>query len=168
MPALIAIGLSVGILAGIWTSVSIIGQLVTFAAFLAWASYFAAGGGVKGLRDSLLCNFSGVVYGFLIIQFSGLISPSVGDAIGLGISLGVLAMFMCWQAKLSFLGFIPGTFIGCATFFATGLDFTGSVIGLVLGALLGHASQLGGNLFTKVTAPPQYQAQVQTSAEEIK
>jgi hypothetical protein len=149
IPTLIAIGLIVGILAGIWTSVSMVTHLVTFAAFFAWSSYFASGGGLKGLKVTLICNFVGVIYGFLMIQVSLIISPLVGDVVGLGIAIGVLAMFMCWQAKIPLLGFIPGVFIGCATYFATGLDFMGSVMGLVIGALLGHASQIGGTLLTK-------------------
>lgn len=149
MSALVAIGLSVGVLAGLWTALSIMGGLVTYAAFFAWASFFAAGGGVKGLRDSLVSNFVGVVYGFLMVKGSLLFAPMVGDAVGLGISLGILAMFICWQAKFSLLGFIPGAFIGCATYFATGGSFLASVIGLVFGAVLGYLSERGGNLLTK-------------------
>ncbi len=166
MPALIAAGVSIGILAGIWTSFSMIGQLVTYAGFFAWASFYAAGGGVKGLKDSLICNFAGVVYGFLIVQLSLIISPIVGDVVGLGIALGLLSMVMCWQAKLPIFSFIPGVFIGCATYFASGTDFIGSVIGLIFGALLGYISQVGGNILTK--ADRQSEAKVEASTSDIK
>ena len=37
---------------------------------------------------------------------------------------------MCWQAKISFLSFIPGTFIGNAAFYATECNGIGALLGL--------------------------------------
>ena len=59
MSFLIAVGISVGLLAGLWTGLSVTYGLVTFVGFLSWASFYAAGGKVKGLKDSLILNFSG-------------------------------------------------------------------------------------------------------------
>jgi hypothetical protein len=145
MDLLIATGISVGILAGLWAYGSVSFQLITFAGFLSWASFYAAGGQLKGLRDSLITNFSGVLWGYLISQLANLLTPSLGQfALGLAVVAG--AGGMVWQAKLPFLGFIPGAFIGCSTFFAANANFWGSEIGLILGAVLGYLSQQLGIL----------------------
>lgn len=144
MDFLIAVGISVGILAGLWTAGSVSFGLITFAGFLSWASFYAAGGKMEGLKNTLITNFSGVFWGFIIIKLSGLFSPMLGDIAGLGLAVMFGAGAMCWQAKIPMLGFIPGAFIGCSTFFAANFDFMGSVIGLVFGAILGYISELGG------------------------
>ena len=46
---LLGIGISVGVLAGIWTYASAELALITWVAFVAWACFFAAGGGTTGL-----------------------------------------------------------------------------------------------------------------------
>lgn len=142
MSFLVAVGITVGILAGLWTAVSVSFGLITFAGFLSWASFYAAGGKVNGLKTSLILNFSGVVWGFLIVKLAGLLGSFAGDIIGLGIAVAIGAAGMCWQAKLSWLGFIPGAFIGCSAFFAANFDFMGAVIGLVCGAILGYISEV--------------------------
>jgi hypothetical protein len=144
MSFLVAVGISVGILAGLWTAVSSALGLITFAGFLSWASFYASGGKLKGLKTSLILNFSGVVWGFIIVKLAGVLGPIAGTTVGLGIAVAIGAAGMCWQAHISWLGFIPGAFIGCSTFFAANFDFTGSVIGLVCGAVLGYLSELGG------------------------
>lgn len=142
MTFLMAVGISVGILAGLWTAVSVSLGLVTFAGFLSWASFYASGGKVNGLKTSLILNFSGVVWGYLIVQLAGLLGPVVGGTVGLGLAVALGAAGMCWQAKISWLGFIPGAFIGCSAFFAANFDFMGAVIGLVCGAVLGYLSEV--------------------------
>ena len=70
MSFLVAVGISVGILAGLWTGVSTqyaAFGLVTYVGFLSWASFYAGGGKVKGLKDSLILNFSGVLWAWLIV-----------------------------------------------------------------------------------------------------
>ncbi|AVF73917.1 DUF1097 domain-containing protein [Vibrio alginolyticus] len=149
MNILVAIGISVGILAGVWAGSSAYLQFITFAGFLSWASFYAAGGELKGLKDSLITNSSGVLWGFIIATMAGYISPFLGNYAGLAIAVGIGAAAMVWQARFPLFGFIPGTFIGCSTYFATNFDIKGSLIGLVLGALLGYLSQKGGQLIGK-------------------
>ncbi|PKM55415.1 MAG: DUF1097 domain-containing protein [Firmicutes bacterium HGW-Firmicutes-5] len=141
MTFLMAVGISVGILAGLWTAASVSFGLVTFAGFLSWASFYAAGGKLNGLKTSLILNFSGVIWGYLIVLVAGLLGPMIGATVGLGLAVALGAAGMCWQAKISWLGFIPGAFIGCSAFFATNFDFTGAVIGLICGAVLGYISE---------------------------
>ncbi len=56
MNLLLSLGLSIGALAGVWTAISVVMTLSTFAGFAAWATYFAVGGGTKGLKDTVLNN----------------------------------------------------------------------------------------------------------------
>jgi len=149
MSFLIAVGISVGLLAGLWTGVSVTYGLVTFVGFLSWASFYAAGGKVKGLKDSLILNFSGVVWGFLIVQMSTLFSPALGSTIGLSVAVVIGAGAMCWQAQIPLLGFIPGAFIGASAYFATGFNFQSTVIALICGSVLGYISEQGGLFLQK-------------------
>jgi len=144
MSFLIAVGISVGILAGIWTGISVTYGLVTFVGFLSWASFYAAGGKTKGLKDSLILNFSGVVWGFLIVQMSNIFGPILGGTIGLSVAVVIGAGAMCWQAHIPLLAFIPGAFIGASAYFGNGFNFQSTVIALVAGAVLGYLSELGG------------------------
>lgn len=149
MNFLTAVGISVGVLAGLWMVASSALGLLTFAGFLSWASFYAAGGKTKGLKDTLILNFVGVVWGFLIVQMAGIFTPAIGASAGLGIAVAIGAASMCWQARIPTLAFIPGAFIGCSTFFGANLNFSGSVIGLICGGILGYLSELGGTLLSK-------------------
>ncbi len=149
MSFLIAVGISVGLLAGLWTWTSVTYGLVTFVGFLSWASFYAAGGKVKGLKDSLILNFSGVVWGFLIVWMAGVFGPIVGATIGLSIAVVIGAGAMCWQAQIPLLGFIPGAFIGASAYFATSFNFQATVIALICGAILGYISEQGGLFLQK-------------------
>lgn len=60
MSFLTAVG--VGVLAGLWMVTSSALGLLSFAGFLSWASFYAAGGKLKGLKDTLILNFVGVVW----------------------------------------------------------------------------------------------------------
>jgi hypothetical protein len=146
----IGVGLSVGILAGIWTQVSVALGLITWVAFVAWACFFAAGGSRTGFSKGLAGNLSGVIYGWLIalltssVQFPGVLAVGVAFA----------ALAMCLQAGWAPLSFIPGAFAGTAVFFGTQLSFWPTVLALIIGACLGWLSAyLGGRIQTLVTKP---------------
>jgi len=147
MTFLVAVGISVGVLAGLWAGVSTqyaaLG-LITFVGFLSWASFYAAGGKVKGLKDSLILNFSGVLWAWLIVFLFTTFTPMLGVIPALTVAVAIGAAGMCWQAHISFLGFIPGAFIGCSAYFATNFNFQATVISLIIGAVLGYISEQGG------------------------
>lgn len=146
----IGIGLSIGVLAAVWTQVSVTAGLITWVGFVAWATYFAAGGGSTGLRNGLLANLSGVVYGWLVAQFLSLATfPGA-----LAIAVGVIALLMCLQAGFAPLSFIPGAFVGAASFFGTEFAFWPTVLALVIGAGLGWLSgTLGGKIQSGLRKP---------------
>ena len=125
MGYLLAVGITVGLLAGAWVYLSGVAGMIGFAGFLGWASYFAAGGGGKGVKSAFCSNLCGILPGVPGLVFTVL-----------------FAAIMCWQARFSFVGFIPGTFIGNAAFYASGNDWKGTAVGLACGIALGWLSDM--------------------------
>ena len=132
----LGVGISIGVLAGLWTQVSVELKLVTWVAFVAWACFYAAGGGRDGYTRGLAANVSGAVWGYLV----SLLIKQVTFNGALAIAVAVIAFAMCVQAAVPMLSFIPGAFAGAASFFGTGFDLTGTLLALVIGASLGWLS----------------------------
>ena len=149
MDPLLAIGIGIGLLAGLWTQASATLELPTWIAFIPWALFFAAGGGRGGLIKVIPSTLSGVLWGMAMIWLGGVL----GGTLGLSVSIGVLAVLMCVQAKLSLLSFIPGAFAGAASYFGSGLNVKGTVIALIAGALLGWVSEFIGGRLTALGRP---------------
>ncbi|AZN35163.1 DUF1097 domain-containing protein [Iodobacter ciconiae] len=141
MNPLLMIAITTGILSGLWAWVAVSFALLSWAGFLGCTAYFACPQeGVRGLQLSLLSCCSGVFWATVIIQGSAL-APHFEIA---GYLLtGVVAFFMCIQARQRWLGFIPGTFIGaCTTFAGNGnwqLVGTSLLIGLIFGYAMKHS-----------------------------
>ena len=135
---LLGIGISVGVLAGAWTFASVELAWITWVAFIAWACFFAAGGGTTGLAKGLAANLAGVFWGWVISQ--GLENVS-GSTLALALMVTVVGFVLCVEAALPLLSFIPGGFAGTAVFFGTGFDLGGVVIAVAAGALLGIVSE---------------------------
>ena len=141
---LLGIGISVGVLAGVWTFASVELAWITWVAFIAWACFFASGGGTTGLAKGLAANLAGVFWGWVISQ--GLENVS-GSTLALALMVAVVGFVLCVEAALPLLSFIPGGFAGTAVFFGTGFDLAGVVIAVVAGSVLGIVSEkLGGAL----------------------
>jgi hypothetical protein len=108
MKALVNIGITVGILAGLWTQFSSSFGLITWVGFVGWACYFAAGGKREGLMKAVPASLSGALWGGAVVWTVGLATfPAV-----LPISVGVAAFLMCVQARWKVLSYIPATFAG--------------------------------------------------------
>jgi hypothetical protein len=156
---LIALGISIGVLAGLWTvlalSVTSIGAwqapLVVWIGFAAWATFYAAGGRVPGLAKALGSNVSGLLWGFLLLWAATRIAE--GSAVVLGLFVAIAAFGMCVQAAWAPLAFIPGAFVGAAAFFGNGGVFWATLVSLVAGALLAYASELLGDVIEKGLTP---------------
>lgn len=143
-----AVGITIGVLAGIWTEVSTSFGLITWVAFAAWACFFAAGAKRGGFFTTLPSNLSGVVYGWLIVWAAGAIGGWPG---ALAVSVAVGAFLMCLQANWKVLSFIPGAFVGTACFFGTSGNFSGTVIALVAGVSLAWLSGWTAELLVAAT-----------------
>lgn len=142
-------GLSVGVLSGLWAVSSDIFALVSFAGFLGWSTYFAAGGGLLGLRSAVICNISGVIWAAMIVLVGGYLNDIMPERLSLFLSITFFAAMMVWQSKISLLAFVPGTFIGSCAYFSTGGEIIDSLIGLFLGAIFGYVSDIGGHFLYK-------------------
>lgn len=157
MKLLTALGISIGVLAGVFTWIAATVQsigglaspLVVWVGFAAWACHYAAGGKVEGLRKALAGNISGLVWGWLIVLAATALG---GSTVALAAAVAVAAFGMCVQANWSVLAFIPGAFVGAAAFFGNGTTVTTTLISLVAGALFGYASEVLGGVLMKARA----------------
>ncbi len=150
MKRLLALGISIGVLAGLFTwvgsSLPTAGTtvvVVVWVGFAAWALFYAAGAGTGGLAKTVASSLSGVVWGWLILQAAT--AAMAGNAAVLGVAVAVGAFGMCVQAAWKPLAFIPGAFVGAACFFGTG-SWWAAALSLVVGALLAFASEKGADV----------------------
>lgn len=151
MNLLLALGLSIGILAGIWAQVSILPAIAlpTFVGVISWACFYAAGGKKEGLLKTVASNLTGVLWAFVVVLiFKAIVGVLPAAALGIAIAIGCFIMVM--QANIKFLSFIPGTFAGAAAYFATNYDWKKTAIALVIGALLAYLSEVIGTALTKI------------------
>jgi hypothetical protein len=151
MDALVALGLSIGILIAGWTYVALgPGALPVWAGIVAWGCFFAAGGKVQGLTKTIVSNLSGVVWAFLALTAWNRFGGGVPV---LSVLVGLAALFMVLQAKIPTLGFIPGAFLGAATAVSVVVGANGTwgktIVAMVAGAVLGYLSEMLAGALTK-------------------
>ncbi|MGB8339050.1 MAG: DUF1097 domain-containing protein [Burkholderiales bacterium] len=153
MGLLTALGIVIGILVAIWVYVSVgmsaLG-LTVWVGVIGWATFYAAGGGIAGLKKGLACNVAGALLAALSAWLAGMIG---GGLITLCIVLAIAVFVMCVMAKVDLLSFIPGSFLGAASFFGTGgkLDSTlvMVLVSLLCGLVLGYISEAGAKAIAK-------------------
>lgn len=170
MKRLIALGISIGVLAGLWTvfalSVPAIGgyqaPFVVWIGFAAWAVFYAAGGRMPGLTKTLGSTLSGLLWGFALLWAATQVSA--GSAVVLGLFVALAAFGMCVQAAVPLLAFIPGAFVGAAAYFGNAGIFWSTLISLVAGALLAYASEILGDVIEKALPARRAGAPVSTPA----
>ncbi|HEX2638662.1 MAG TPA: DUF1097 domain-containing protein [Gemmatimonadales bacterium] len=151
MDALVALGLSIGILIAGWTYVALgPGALPVWAGIVAWGCFFAAGGKVQGLTKTIVSNLSGVLWAFLALTAWNQLGGGVPV---LSVLVGLAALFMVLQAKIPTLGFIPGAFLGAATAVSVVVGANGTwgktIVAMVAGAVLGYLSEMLAGALTK-------------------
>ena len=153
-----ALGISIGILIAIWAYLALgteIG-LIVWAGIIAWGAFFAAGGGTEGLKKTIAANLAGIFWGFLILFLAAAMGAPV---IVVALLVGLAAFMMCVQANLPLLSFIPGAFLGAATYVGAGgtgrVDRTLVMVALsmVLGAIFGYISEIVGKKLAARPAP---------------
>jgi hypothetical protein len=166
MKKLLGVGLSVGILAGLWAQYSPALGLVTWVGFVAWAAYFASGAGSRGLTSTLITTMLGAGYGWVVVTVGATIPMS--GAVGIGV--GLIAALMCLQASWSVLSFIPGAFLGASCFFGNPGGIISTLAALVVGAVIGWLSDTIGKLIQRrviTPTPPVSGASVEASSERV-
>jgi Protein of unknown function (DUF1097) len=144
MDVLVALAISIGVLIAAWTYVALgPAALPVWAGIVAWGCFFAAGGKTAGLTKTIASNLSGVFWAFIALQAAK--SLGEGNLPVLSVCVGLAALFMVLQAKISLLSFIPGAFLGAATAVSVVVGANGTwtrtIIALVVGAVLGYLSE---------------------------
>ncbi len=115
MDLITALAIVIGIMGGIatWGAVTAASLFILiWAIFIAWGSFFHAGGGNDGLKNSIVANIWGVICA--AVAFIALTSMGV-TAVNAGICVGVTVLIMIFGAKLPILGAIPSAVYGYAS-----------------------------------------------------
>ena len=145
MNGLTATGVTVGICAGLWQLVSShVGlsqgwELLGTIGFVAFCSFYAAGGGKSGFIRSLAVNYSGMVWAFFSAFWASVITTVPFSAV------------VVWQGRFWLLSFIPGGFLGMTLFFASGMNWTVTLLGFLAGNCVGVISEYGGQKLSEAT-----------------
>jgi hypothetical protein len=151
MSLYLALGIAIGVLIAIWTYISVgmtnLG-LIVWAGIIAWGAFFAAGGGAEGFKKTVASNVSGIIWAFLALYiFTRMGGTSV---LVLALLVGIIAFIMCVQANVPLLSFIPGAFMGAATYVASTAAVPTMTVSrrllmvmfsMILGAVLGFLSE---------------------------
>ncbi|ABM60635.1 DUF1097 family protein [Verminephrobacter eiseniae] len=162
MKQLHALALSIAVLVAVWVYVSIGLPDLKFSpwiGFVAWAAFFAAGGGKGGARHSLGAGLAGVL--LTALTMAG-VQQAGGDLTALLLLLllvPVLAFVLVAMAQMPLLAYTPAAFLGAAAFFGSGgkPDLSIAFVSLtwIAGVLLGYASEwLGARLTQRTAAQP--------------
>ncbi len=172
MGLLTAIGISVGVLVGVWVYISA-GipslNLVTWAGVISWAIFYATGGGAAGFRKSIGSIVTGNLYAAIALFAFAHIG---GGTLGLSIAFAIVTFFMCVQARYEIVSFIPGTFLAAGTWVGVAVAGKGGdggafasaseiwiTVSMILGVIFGFASEIGYKKLMEampghVAAPP--------------
>jgi len=157
MDLLVALGISIGVLIAAWVYVALSMpdlQLIAWAGIIGWATFYAAGGGTTGLQKAIASNLAGNFWAAVALYLAAMLAPD--NLLILSLLFGVVAFIFCVESKISILSFIPGAFLGAATW--VGVDVAGSggdggvvdmadvmiPVSMVIGAILGLVSEIIG------------------------
>ncbi|WP_028312976.1 DUF1097 family protein [Derxia gummosa] len=148
MKILHALALSIGALVAVWVFLSV-GQpglrFNPWIGFVAWAAFFAAGGGKGGFGKALAAGLAGIglTAGALFI-----VAALGGGLAALIAVVALLAFVLVMMADLPLLSYTPAAFLGAAAFFGSGGKVDESVIFVALtwlvGLAFGFASEAAG------------------------
>ncbi|MGB9783970.1 MAG: DUF1097 domain-containing protein [Moorellaceae bacterium] len=139
------LAISIAVLAGIWTYVSVQFNLLTWPAFVGWALFFAAGGTAESVRKAFFPSVCGIVLAYLAVLASGHLGTA---GLGIAVAVTVIAFVMVMLAPISIFSFVPAQFASCAAFFGTGARFWPTIIPLIIGIGLGYISATVPQLLT--------------------
>ena len=164
MPTLIALAVSVGVLAVVATWVFFLepvamANLQVWQAFIAWGCHYHCGGKITGTRNTVVCMSFGAVVGMAAVLLAGQLGAlgalAAPVAVGLGATVIVLA------STLPFFAAIPASVYGFAAIaglFLLGTDMTPTrallptILSIIIGAIFGYVSEAVAGALTKKSA----------------
>ena len=133
---LLPVSLSIGILAGIWTFVSMTYGILTWPTFIGWAIFFFLGANKEALGKAFPPVIVGLVFGYLTVMANTALH---GNTLVLSILVAILAFLLTFMMNIPLLAAAPCAFAATATFFAVG-DPIKAAIPLIVGLCLGYIS----------------------------
>ncbi len=162
MPALIALAVSVGVLAVVATWIFFLdpvaaAHLQVWQAFIAWGCHYQAGGKFTGTRNTVVCMSFGAVVGMA----AGLLATGPFGPLGqfaAPVAVGLGATVICLASKLPFLATIPASVYGFASIAGLFLLGTGmtpttalvpTILSVIFGAAFGYVSEAVAGALTK-------------------
>jgi hypothetical protein len=153
MKMLHALGLSIALLVGLWVYISIGMPNLGFypwIGFVAWAAFYAAGGGRDGVFKPLAASTVAILLTALTMYAVGEAGGGLAAMIGL---IAVLAFVLVVLSDVAVLSYTPAAFLGAATYFGSGGKVDESILFVILswvaGLALGYASEALGKMMAK-------------------
>lgn len=138
---LIILGISTGILCGVWTFVAPLIALSVWGGFAGTTTYFASGKhGIEGIGLAIRCNLAGIACGMSMMFLTNLFGFSGGGAV----ASAIISAVMCFLGLWKYTTFVPGIFLGCFTTFAANGDWLLLGSSVILGAILGYGCDASG------------------------
>lgn len=147
MHSTLALTTSIAVLGGFYTDLTAtVFPILVWVTLIAWASFFACGGGVPGLVNSVASNWIGILIASLCLLVISVApaSPALA-AISVGLSSGPMIL----AASAGFLGSPPAIVFGFASYVGT-TQATGHGVldgGIAHPTLVAGLSMLVGALF---------------------
>lgn len=158
MKSLHALALSIALLVALWVYVSIgipALHLVPWIGFVAWAIFFAAGGGRDAIVKTLPAGIAGAVLTALTMLGVGQFG---GGLNALLILVPILAFVLVAMADVALLAYTPAAFLGAACFFGSSGEPLPTLLAVcaswIAGLALGYASAWLGLRLTRATPAP--------------
>lgn len=112
-----AVGLCAGIFAAILVIVDGFFGIASWLGFIAMLSYYATEGGKQGFWKSTFGNFSGLIWGWIILVLNTILG-FIPAPWSLAIIVVPVVVLMCLQSNWKTLSYTPGVFAGCSMLFA--------------------------------------------------
>ena len=148
MKLLHALASSIAALVALWVYLSVGNPDFHFnpwIGFVAWAAFFAAGGGLDGVLKPLAASTVAILLTALTMYAVGAAGGGLGVLIGL---VAVLAFVLVVISDVAALSYTPAAFLGAATYFGSGGKVDESIVFVILswiaGLALGYASEALG------------------------
>jgi len=163
MPALIALAVSVGVLAVAATWIFFVPAAVVAAhmqvwqAFIAWGCHYHSGGKFTGTRNTIICMSFGAVVGMAAVLLAAQLG-SLG-AFAAPVAVGLGAAVICLASAIPLLATIPASVYGFAAI--AGLILLGgkemtataallpTILSIIVGAAFGFVSEAVMNALKK-------------------
>ena len=161
MPALVALALSVGVLAVIdtWLFVVPLADFLpglVWISFIAWGCHFHSGGGVKGSTTTIVGMSFGAIVGMVAVVLAGGVLAGLGD-FAAPVAVGLGAAVICLASAVRLLATIPVSVYGFAAIagpillagMAPTEALVPTIVSVIIGAAFGYVSEMLANALTK-------------------